>query len=217
MYRLNKAISLLLIVVMTVTMMNGISITKVKASTDEYYAYGSEEYVSEGDSVTFTPIIYDYNDNELDVTDEKFTYEWYRYDAENGYGEVLGTGSSYTIDSVTSSDFYNDETYTAYVCEVYVNGSYVCESWNYIYDKDNTYYASGRDEYASEGDSVTFTIVIYDYDYNELDVTDEKFTYEWYRYDAENGYGEVLGTGSSYTIDSVTSSDFYNDETYTAY
>ncbi len=183
---------------------------------DSYYtASGSYEYLRPGDSATLSFDLYDYDWNRVDPDNGDFTFEWYKVtdtSAEYGISDVLGTDSTYTIDALEESDFYfsNGSIYNHYVCYIYMNGSLLQTVSCYLYNKDNCVYTNSPDYYVNVGDSLTMELDLFDYDGNDLDL--EEFTFEWHKVtDTASTYriSDTLGTGSSYTIDAVEESDFY--------
>lgn len=189
---------------------------------DAYTAYygGYDEVVANiGESITLEAKVTDYNDNMLTDFDDSFTFEWYKvtYDEdldEDVYGDVLGTGITYKIESVEESDICSEDTdYVKYVCVVYRDGNRIT-----TYDAEiiepTAYWKveSPEDIYAKVGEKVTFKPVIVGADGNEIDINDDRFTYEWFDPDFE-----MIGSDSTYTINSVTEKDFCDEDLFESY
>ena len=179
---------------------------------DEYISYygGFDEIIAEkGSQVSLDLVLYDHDDNIITEFDNSFTFEWCKavYDDEGEYvcGEILGKEPSYMISEADDSDFFCEDTdYVRYLCLVYRDGNLVTEYEARIFEK-NTFWAIKEPEpiYAEVGDSVTFTPVIIDGNGQEIDINDERFTFEWTNFEFE-----TVGEDSTYTIDSVSIDDF---------
>ncbi len=202
----------------------------------EYYSGSSQYYnVEVGDSVTLTAVIYDADEEEVDLSDDAFTFAWYAptyeystfYDededewyrlGEKVLGECLGTGQTFTIDVTTVSDFreYSD---CYYECRVYKNGTYVATTYCYLYENNTVTMATWNTLYGSVGESVTLSFTLYNENGDEIDISGEAYTFEWYKKSYcysddfesfEIVYSDVLATESTYTIDCLTEDDLYH-------
>lgn len=195
---------------------------------DNYYtASGYSFYRAVGDSAALKFTLRDYRFATQNLKSGAFTYEWYKvteYVKDDGtyYSEtsdVLGTGSTYVLKSVADDDFYNynASVYTHYICRIYKDGTQVAAATCRIYDETVYFYGSTSYYYQSVGDSVALEPLVYDYDWDEVDVAGSGFTFEWHKidsgYDEDGNYyynvSDALGTGSTYSIASLSSDDIY--------
>lgn len=179
-----------------------------------YRKPGNIFYVNEGDSLTITAEIYDFDYNLIDISGEEYSLEWYKLEDE-GYVPLDVTGLEYTIDKIEKADFNLDEP--TYYVDIYKNGELWTSAPYYINDKDTYIEARGGEYYVAEGDSVTLKPEIYDYEENPIEASDSKYSFKWYReeynYETEETVTDELDvTGSSYTIDKVQKSDFFDQE-----
>ncbi len=208
----------------------------VGVSSNPVVIYGTTltKVATMGNSVTLTAAAYDGSGNDIDLTESGYTFKWYKYtttkitsDGESYYvwnqGEtVLGTGRTYTISSVKTSDcaVYEEEELSAgeayYVCDIYYNGTKKVTSEYYIYDM--ALYASGLYTYyyRNSGDSCTLYALATDY-YDDIIDFSSGYTFKWYKYTYNTSSYEyekgtsVLSTSRSYAISSLGSSDFYSN------
>ena len=238
MKKAKKLFSLFLTLVLTVSLINQFS-TDAQADEEGYYTGNGTGYtVHAGDSVTFTAeanyFAPDSDSGELvDLTQEEYSFEWYKVtvDIDNDYAEtlsdVLGSDVTYTVDCIDDDDFYIDAdystgTYCYYACYIYYENEHVCTFSGYIYNAEEYCYGGGQNYYLEEGESVTLSAVVYNYEDEEVDLSSDEYTFEWYKItvdqSTEEHYAEqssILGTASTYTIDELTSEDIYN--TYEQY
>jgi hypothetical protein len=187
--------------------------TKVCLSEEDdarWYYYEQTIYALKGDSVTMTAKIINPEGEEgeeyIAAPENVYTFEWYKSDGENK--EEVGTGSSYTIENLSSSDFtkYNNiNNKVVYYCELYKDGEWCFAERFMIYDKRYVYHSSNITEYVWENESIVLTAELYDADMNAIDLNDSDFSFEWhYR-------GEVIGNELSLVVESVEFSDISTD------
>ena len=175
---------------------------------------GNSFFVNEGESLTLTAEVYDFDYNLIDISGEEYSFKWYKLvDEENV--ELDETGSEYTIDKIEKADFNLDEP--TYHVDIYKNGELWISAPYYINDKDTYVDAWGGEYYVAEGDSVTLIPEICDYEGNPIESSDSKYSFKWYReeynYETEETITDELDvTDSSYTIDKVQKSDFFDQE-----
>lgn len=210
-------------------------------TTVNFYIVNKEEYIwllghsyvlLEGDSVTFTPEAYDFDGNEIDISGNEYSFKWYKIeqniDEWTGVANLeetdLGiTDRSYTIDKVSKSDFCSwGGDFPYYEVKMYKDGELKAHTQFYLLNK-STYMLFCGDEYtASEGDSITLTLKAYDYDDNEIDLSDDEYSFKWYKVtwgeDGDRVETDLEASGLNYTISKVTESDFCDpDECNVAY
>ncbi|MCD7801724.1 MAG: leucine-rich repeat domain-containing protein [Clostridiales bacterium] len=207
--------------------------------------YTRYAYASKGSSVTLSAYLLDKNGNEVDFSaDSSYTFRWVKvtdafvvYDEDEGTGlweqtesDVLGTDSTYTIASVSADDYFDEgsDSLYYYICYIYQDGVLVALDYVNILDP-SVWSGSTSNIYANVGDSVTLKAYLenasgFALDFDTFDYDD--ITFAWVKVtcsmDSASGdwvckTGDVLGTDASYTIDALTTGDFYNTGSDTYY
>lgn len=183
---------------------------------DEIYAEESEYIVSEGESVTLTPKVFDYYGNEIETFGSEYRFEWYKgIIVDNFYDrvEIEATEASYTIDSVSAADFYEqEEGYFLYSVDIFINNVYKATAAIRLLDRAEYIVASGNQYTVAQGDRVTLTPEVRDADGKVVDVSGSEYTFKWCKIVGMAEIGEqridLETTELSHTIDSVTAEDF---------
>ncbi|MCD7881705.1 MAG: leucine-rich repeat domain-containing protein [Clostridiales bacterium] len=207
--------------------------------------YTRYAYASKGSSVTLSAYLLDKNGNEVDFSaDSSYTFRWVKvtdafvvYDEDEGTGlweqtesDVLGTDSTYTIASVSADDYFDEgsDSLYYYICYIYQDGVLVALDYVNILDP-SVWSGTSSNIYANVGDSVTLKAYLesangFALDFDTFDYDD--ITFAWVKVtcsmDSASGdwvckAGDVLGTDASYTIDALTTGDFYNTDSDTYY
>ena len=165
----------------------------------------NEVYAVVGESVTLELIAKDYFGNPIEVNEEDHTFEWHKYNREDGTYELVGTDSSYVIDSVTEADF--NSTY-----ECYIDG-YQQSAFYHIYNRITSFEDLYENRNVTVGESVTLEAVAKYMTGETVDLTGEEFKFEWYRVTnqeyANGAFDEVIGMERTYTIAQVDDSDIF--------
>lgn len=182
---------------------------------------GEKHTASEGDSITLTLGVYDYYGNRLDVS-QGYTLHWYKEIANEYIDDRIETdlgisGPQYTINSIDATDFIDQgngyECY--YMVSVYKNDKFVGNEFFYIYP--SSYKSKDREYTVSKGDKLTLTPYIVYENGNEAVLSGDDLSFEWCMFNDRNETDDKyvykeLGNGSTYTIDSIDGSEFYNKE-----
>ena len=194
----------------------------VNADT-QYWVYADNDnydiYAWEGNAIDLNVYVEDENDNRVDTQRSDITLKWYKETIDET-SDVLGTGSTYHIDSLSDSDFYDDKNYTEYVCELYVNNQLMDETSIEIYNAGDCFGGYSKYKYTFEGSDVGLEANIFNryddhFDINDLNVNE--VTYKWFKetYYVDNDEtvrSSVLCTDFQYTVPSVSTSDFSSDD-----
>lgn len=173
-------------------------------------------YCSPGEDVTFGIEVRSLSGEILNWEDTEYTVEWSRIAMNMGTFEedvtiLEGTENTYTVKNVASTDFYmQEEVIVAYTADIYLDGEIVGQVGFAIFDKEGFMNVEGGEHYVSVGDKVVLEPKAYDYDGNEIDLNNGEYTFEWYN----TSEYETLGTDTTYTIDSVSEADFFDEEAY---
>ena len=171
-------------------------------------------YCNLGESVTLGVKLTNLVGDELDFP-EGYTFEWYKYSSVNGTTKLEETGNTYTIAEVSAEELYEQEDWVYYYVSIYKDGEEVDQIYAYIYDKSSYMEVAGEDYDVSIGDKVVLEPIAYDYDGNEIDLSGDEYTFEWYKA-LEEDY-ELVGEELTYTIDSVTQEDLFDEDSYSQY
>lgn len=226
---IKKQIIRLLIISLIVNVFSGIIIVNsVKAQdTLPEYRIDTENYSNYaflGDTVILNVYVEDEEGNEID-NNSTFSFKWYKK-MNNETREVLGEKNTYIINSVTESDFYNDDYDTEYVCELYVDNQYVDEVSMAIYNAEECFGGCYSEKEIFSGSSLKLEAEVYDreddYKVNLEYFENNEFSFKWYK---QKYYintdtttkSNVLSTDYIYNVMNISEDDFSNDSVITSY
>lgn len=170
-------------------------------------------YARVGESVELKPYIKDQYYNYIeDLGNLGITYKWYMEDEETDKTEELGNGSSYTVNNITENIF-NNVIYK-------VNCSYDDDEttlYFYINDIEYSYEVNsdGSNIYVNKGDSASLNVWVENYQGEKVNPDEEGITCIWYKTDDYTS--QEVGRGTSYTINNVSQSDFYEEDSNVQY
>ncbi len=223
--KLKKIAAILLAIVIVVALVPGQF--SAKGAEEERYSImlDDQQYAKVGDRLTVKPKLYRADSNgsfsEIEIDESVFSFSWKKgiWSEENNeyvYGDILSTDVDFVIDSVDESDICTDEVYVAFRCVVSKDGKEVASDEFVINPWEEGYSAKVNPVFANEGDSVTFTVDIYDKNNEKIPEDDAywgKHELVWYKCTYEkNSYTpqfEELGKGKSYTT-IVKAEDIYH-------
>lgn len=170
-------------------------------------------YARVGESVELKPYIKDQYYNYIeDLGNLGITYKWYMEDEETDKTEELGNGSSYTVNNITENIF-NNVIYK-------VNCSYDDDEttlYFYINDIEYSYEVNsdGSNIYVNKGDSASLNVWVENYQGEKVNPDEEGITCIWYKTDDYTS--QEVGRGTAYTINNVSQSDFYEEDSNVQY
>lgn len=173
--------------------------------TRVHFAYIDDAVITDGSVSVTANLLYDSDGSA--VTEEGYTYRWYRHD---GTGYVLSEetdGNTFTV-----SDADSDDCGTYKVAAVF-GGAEVCSTSFVIKEEEKQAYAGAYfvntvDNDVYPGDSFTLTAVLYGADDEPIEDT-SAFAFAWSKDDGTGSYTVLEGeTGLSYNVESAAASDF---------
>ena len=178
-------------------------------------------YLNEGDTVTFSIEAYDADGKYVDLIEKGYTINWYKGDGDiDDYSnkELIkdAKGTSYTVDKIEAKYLLNYDWYSEYIScphyavEVCKNDNVIARESYRMYDKKTVVkLVNNGNITASLGDKITLTPEVYDADNKLIDLSDDNCSVSWSKVTSDEDDIPLKSVGTSYTIDRVKNEDFY--------
>lgn len=180
--------------------------------------YSYSDYCQLGENVTLTPHIHNIFGKELSKEKVNFEYKWYKVDVsedENGNevesrGENVSNGYELNLPDIKQSQL-SDETYSYYLCEVYLDNEKWDDKHIYLFNKELHYSIDKESIYSEPGESVSITPVIRDYKGEPIENPEKYFTFKWEMGElAEDGDVIQKEISDKYKLEIMASEDILN-------
>ena len=148
--------------------------------------FSHSNYCNVGDDIILTPHITNIFDEELSNEKMNFEYKWYKVNVSEddegneieSRGENISNEYKLNFPNIKQSQL-SDETYSYYLCEVYLNNKTWDDRKVYLYNKDLHYSVDAESFYSEPGASVSIVPIIRNYKGDVVENPEKIFTFKW--------------------------------------
>lgn len=150
--------------------------------TPDFEVQSSYCYPGEQVELGLYGMYYKYQEDITYLDLSKYSYKWSRVEDGDKYTDLEVSEPSYTIDSVSKTDFYTEgEHEVYYIVEIYEKGEYRDSLRFKLYDASEYVDCISLFSHVWIGNNITLTPVIRDYKGKPVDVSNGDYTFKWYK------------------------------------